>query len=171
MDTCRLTLTLMVIVGIALVASTASIPLLPLAVLLPLLLLTKPRYCQYVTLGLASLLPLTLLAAQGTLPMTLAMLEELIYASLLLTRLSRLGKLVMALNLPASVALFVVYYLADAWRPMVDYVVYLIPLTSSQIVGIALIDSMMLAIISILIIDYLVLRIIEYRRIRSLTLR
>jgi hypothetical protein len=99
------------------------------------------------------------------------MLEELIYASLLLARLSRLGKLVMALNLPASVALFVVYYLADAWRPMVDYVVYLIPLTSSQIVGIALIDSMMLAIISILIIDYLVLRIIEYRRIRSLTLR
>ncbi|ABW01381.1 hypothetical protein [Caldivirga maquilingensis] len=159
MDYCRLTLILMIITGMALIITTGYLPLIPLAALLPLLLLIKPKYCEYTTLSLAALLPLALLPSQGPLPLSLGLIEELLYASLLITRLTRAGELTMILNMVLSIALFTLYYFTDAWKPLVDYVVSLIPLTSGQIIGISLLNSMMLTVVSIIIIDYALLRV------------
>ncbi|WP_291767441.1 hypothetical protein [Caldivirga sp. UBA161] len=158
MNYCRLTLILMIIIGMALIIITDYLPLIPLAALLPLLLLIKPKYCEYATFSLAALLPLVLLPSQGLLPLSLGLIEELLYASLLITRLTKAGGLIMALNMILSVALFTLYYFTNAWRPLIDYVVSLIPLTSGQIMGISLLNSMMLTVVSIIIIDYVLLR-------------
>ncbi|WP_292000490.1 hypothetical protein [Caldivirga sp.] len=158
MDNCRLTLILMIIIGMALIVTTGYLPLIPLAALLPLLLIIKPRYCEYVTLSLASLLPLVLLSSQYTLPLILGVIEELLYASLLIARLTKAGKLTMVLNMALSIALFTLYYITDAWKPLVDYVVSLIPLTSGQILSISFLDSMMLTIVSMIMVNYVLLR-------------
>ncbi len=159
MDYCRLTLILMIIIGIALIITTGYLPLIPLIALLPLLLLIKPRYCEYVTFSLAALLPLVLLASQGLLTLGLGLIEEALYASLLITRLTKAGVLTMILNMALSVVLFILYYYTGAWKPLVNYVVSLIPLTSGQIMGISLLNSMMLTVISMIIINYVLLRI------------
>ena len=159
MDYCRLTLILMIAIGMALIVTTGYLPLIPLIALLPLLLLIKPRYCEYVTFSLAALLPLLLLTSQSLLTLGLGLIEEVLYALLLITRLTKAGVLTMILNVALSIALFALYYYTNAWKPLVNYVVSLIPLTSGQIVGISLLDSMMLTIISMIVINYVLLKI------------
>lgn len=164
MNWCRLTLTLMVLIGAAAIVSTGLTPLIPLAALVMLLLMTKPSHCEYITLALATLTPLIPLASQDILPLALVMIEEVIYASLLITRLSKLGKLIMAINLPLSIILFILYYVFSAWRPIVNYIVYLVPLTSNEIVSMALINSMMFTVVTLLAVNYLLLRLMSKGR-------
>ena len=159
MNYCRLTLILMIITGMALIITTGYLPLIPLLALLPLLLLIKPKYCEYTTFSLAALLPLVLLVSQSLLTLGLGLIEELLYASLLITRLTKAGELTMILNMALSIVLFTLYYYTDAWKPLVNYVVSLIPLTSGQIIGISLLNSMMLTVISMIAVNYALLRV------------